>query len=390
MIDCVRDMTVSCSWPSLSCSTSAPAKVEIRGERHSGTNLLEALLNLNFQLRIRNPTPEVGESFNARVGLYHKHMFFAASPTQEDAMLAALSQTQTLVLVVREPVRWLVAMHRQPHHSEWLNRLPFDTFLRTGWTSTMLPGLPRSGHPLCGQPGILNALSRRRDATTNATPGDACVGSERVDFKLGVVTKRRDSPPYRRAMRCGCARARPRGEPWWGVPAFDSVLHMRRAKLALMRRAYLQRSARGGGVALVRYEELASDAARALCGLANLVPLCPVAASSSAPQLLGERVDPGTGAHSPHSAARHDRPSAKRRGLNPSLGQSATRPTRRASVPHRSLTAFVATTWSDSEERWHYAASAATMSNISAEARSFIAGALDWELEAWCGYDRWS
>ena len=59
-------------------------------------------------------------------------------------------------------------------------------------------------------------------------------------------------------------------------------------------------------------------------------------------------------------------------------------------MPHRSVTAFVATTWSDSEKRWHYAASAATMGNISAEARSFIAAALDWELEAWCGYDRWS
>lgn len=383
-------MATSCSWPLLSsterCLISRPTKpkVEIRGERHSGTNLIEALLNLNFVLHVRNPTPEVGESANARVSRKHKHMFFAASPSQEDAMLAAMSQAQgALLLVVREPVRWLLAMHRQPHHSEWLNRLPFDTFLRTGWTTTMLPGLTRSGHPLCpqAQRGILNPLAGKRGAI-NETLDDECVGSERVDAKLDIVAKRRDSAPYRRAMRCGCARARPRGEPWWGVPAFENVLHMRRAKLALMRRAYLQRTDRGGSVALVRYEELASDTPRALCGLATAMGLCTVAASSSAPQLLGDSVvDPGTGAH---SAARHDQ------APRPSLGQRAVRPTRRGTAPHRSYTAFVATTWRDSEKRWRYAASPATMRNVSGEARSFIAGALDWELEAWCGYGRWS
>ena len=89
---------------------------KIRGERHSGTNLIEALINLNLQHRVLNPTPNVGESANARVSLSHKHMFFA--PSQEDAMLAALSQVPVLLLIVREPVRWLVAMHRHPHHSE--------------------------------------------------------------------------------------------------------------------------------------------------------------------------------------------------------------------------------------------------------------------------------
>lgn len=100
---------------------------------------------------------------------------------------------------------------------------------------------------------------------------------------------------------------------------------------------------------------LASGAAQVLCGLATALRLCPVAVSGSAPQLLGDTVDPGTGAHNAvrHNAVRHGRSSAKHRASNPSLGQRAARPPRRVAVHHRSYSWFVATSWNDAEKRWH-------------------------------------
>lgn len=111
-----------------------PTKLTIFGERHSGTNFLQVLLQRNFDVEI---TFEYG----------WKHWWLGNRPAEEQPRhgnikldtLRTYNDT-AVVVIFREPVAWLMAMYREPHHTPFDPRLSFGDFLkRTPMKSFKVP-----------------------------------------------------------------------------------------------------------------------------------------------------------------------------------------------------------------------------------------------------------
>lgn len=93
--------------------------VQIYGERCSGTNYLEQLINKNFNLQIR-----------WAFGWKHWHSFSQFPKFEYDL-------DEWLFLVIyRNPLDWLRSLYRQQHHfPDSIKTLNFSDFLRNQWWS---------------------------------------------------------------------------------------------------------------------------------------------------------------------------------------------------------------------------------------------------------------
>lgn len=89
-------------------------RIQVFGERCSGTNYLEQLLARNF-----TATPVVWD-------YGYKHFFpQAALDNAEDCLF---------IVLYRDPIAWLRSLHRSPWHvAPPLRRLPFSQFIRHQW-----------------------------------------------------------------------------------------------------------------------------------------------------------------------------------------------------------------------------------------------------------------
>jgi len=88
----------------------------IFGERSTGTNFAEALLERNF--------PDLKR---VRTFPWEKHTY-VTTPIAKPSTLA--------IVVVREPIRWMQSLYRNPHQvGPWKKDLTFSDFIRHEWTS---------------------------------------------------------------------------------------------------------------------------------------------------------------------------------------------------------------------------------------------------------------
>lgn len=89
----------------------------IYGERHSGTKLLQKIINANTTLK---STWDFG----------YKHFFGFTDPS------LIIQENNTLfVCIVRNPYDWLLAFYKEPHHVPSHNRIPIGNFLFNEWYS---------------------------------------------------------------------------------------------------------------------------------------------------------------------------------------------------------------------------------------------------------------
>ncbi|KAG8469130.1 hypothetical protein KFE25_007648 [Diacronema lutheri] len=233
---------------------AAPASAErlqLWGERHSGTNAAERLIRTNF--RVKGTLAPHG----------FKHMWMTNRTEHVRAWQAQLARSVArrtpTVVMTREPYRWILSMHARPHHQPWLRRLPLSEFVRHEW---LLP-------PIRELPGELEPTDeecRRKHA--------------------GEVA------------RAACERAR-------ATPAFGNVLEMRTAKLQLLVKELMPPASAGAPassagvqrevvprVAFVRQEELVDGGLRVACRLLRELRLCPLGESV---RLVPGTVNPGGG-----------------------------------------------------------------------------------------------
>ncbi len=108
-------------------------KFQIFGERCSGTNYLEALIERNFD------TLDITWRYGWKHGFYKERNVF-----DEDVLF---------LVIHRHPIDWLHSMRRHPwhaHRSLW--NLEFSEFIRREWISEFNEhaGIPKS-HPLYGR-----------------------------------------------------------------------------------------------------------------------------------------------------------------------------------------------------------------------------------------------
>lgn len=121
-----------------------PKSVQVFGERASGTNYVQRLVQRNTGL--------------AAADLGWKHGF---------AQMVAIPPEVLIIGVVRNAPDWALSMHRRPWHCPPdMQCLPFDAFLRSPWRSIAdrkryFPGLPEGA---MGQP-----LQWDRDPITGGT-----------------------------------------------------------------------------------------------------------------------------------------------------------------------------------------------------------------------------
>lgn len=92
-------------------------KVQIFGERCSGTNFLHLLIKTNFRDIIL--TDEYG----------FKHLF------QKEGLRKEIEPDVIYLIIVRNPYDWLRSLYRVPHHAPKHLNLKFSKFLRDPWES---------------------------------------------------------------------------------------------------------------------------------------------------------------------------------------------------------------------------------------------------------------
>jgi len=118
-------MSRALSWES-ACGLSTDwldgcsSRVQLWGERNSGTNALQYLMQENFGIQ---------EADFFRFG--HKHMFMKRIPA--GGVVQAAQSFVPAVVMVREPLEWLLAMHRKPHHANNLVNTTLDEFVHAEW-----------------------------------------------------------------------------------------------------------------------------------------------------------------------------------------------------------------------------------------------------------------
>lgn len=119
-------------------------RVQIYGERCSGTHLIARLIDRNFGERI------VTDAFG------FKHWFVPDQILITDDVLA--------LVIARSPADWLRSLHRQPWHTTVVaDGLDFATFIRTPWASFWDEAFAGVGpdHPLRG-----SEMMHERDPVT--------------------------------------------------------------------------------------------------------------------------------------------------------------------------------------------------------------------------------
>ncbi|MBT8232842.1 MAG: hypothetical protein HKO66_13785 [Saprospiraceae bacterium] len=96
-------------------------KIQIFGERCSGTNYLELLINNNFH--------------DAQVKYQYgfKHLF------KNDGLKKPIDEKFKGVVIFRNPFDWLRSLHKLPHHAPEMMDISFSQFIRKPWRTYMGP-----------------------------------------------------------------------------------------------------------------------------------------------------------------------------------------------------------------------------------------------------------
>lgn len=112
--------------------------IAVIGERHSGTNYVEALLAGNLDRGAHQVQPWL-VAWKHWLQLPGYERYCVKCPRAPPAGGHDFSRT-LLVVVVRNPHDWAFAMHDDCWHCERLNDLPFEDFIRAPWVNPDAPG----------------------------------------------------------------------------------------------------------------------------------------------------------------------------------------------------------------------------------------------------------
>lgn len=99
------------------------SSIEVFGERNSGTNYLKRLLDTNL----------VGVDLSHRDKVGWKH-----------ADCTGVGKDWLIIVIYRNPITWLQAMHRAPHHAPQLRELSFSEFLEADWKCYLIPDFAKT------------------------------------------------------------------------------------------------------------------------------------------------------------------------------------------------------------------------------------------------------
>jgi hypothetical protein len=127
------------------------------GERNSGTNYLEKLIARNFAGL--TPAPR---NFGWKHGGLDRRWWqpgLTPQPLHDHARDAA---GVLFIVIHRNPVSWLLSMHRIPHHAPFHVNVPLSVFLRMEWSDYYNERGP--GDDIAPDPDRRFALGRARNA----------------------------------------------------------------------------------------------------------------------------------------------------------------------------------------------------------------------------------
>lgn len=323
--------------------------VHVVGESHAGLRIVADLLGSNFCHEVEagvglgereaeahargvggggddgSPGWERGRHVAGGVGPKQRQRtaasdsVLAAATDALDALAAArnslrarhVTRQAPVVVLVREALQWLLAVHRSSSEAPWARKQPLEHFVSAPWYSWRVAGAREKcagALALARAPRVNASATRAADAdaaTTSASGGGGVLddaldggsgGGQRPDPFLGGL-----SPDE--AAQLSAAQLR-----LCSVRAFDSVVGMRSAKLRLLRDAFdLRRrtDADGGGgggqgfwssgggregapgvgrtfsaapgsppILVVRYEDVMLETAAVACALRQGLGLC--------------------------------------------------------------------------------------------------------------------
>lgn len=119
----------------LAAACEAPGVVQLWGERHTGSTMIQYILFKNFlkNMEVKGHGQPFPYGF--------KHMFSAHKEAHWSAhwkakLMQPLDDGALTLLAVREPIQWLISLHKLPYHNQPMSRLSFDDFVRSPWDAT--------------------------------------------------------------------------------------------------------------------------------------------------------------------------------------------------------------------------------------------------------------
>ncbi len=124
-------------------------KIKIYGERNTGTNYLEKLLDLNLHvtqiqgiapgniLKLQRLLPGkelirdlyFQYSFNQNLGWKHS----CINPHKLDNSPLFIEHQPAIITITKNPYAWLISLHHRPYHQHYQKKPDFKTFLQQPW-----------------------------------------------------------------------------------------------------------------------------------------------------------------------------------------------------------------------------------------------------------------
>ena len=98
------------------------------GERHSGTNLVEYVLSRSCSTAFYPP-----EAYG------FKHWWLNERENSSRVSLIATQLLVPVIFIVREPIAWMMAMAKRPHHNPRPNSMSISHFILRPWHSYESP-----------------------------------------------------------------------------------------------------------------------------------------------------------------------------------------------------------------------------------------------------------
>mmetsp|Transcript_1969 Transcript_1969/g.5941 ORF Transcript_1969/g.5941 Transcript_1969/m.5941 type:complete len:404 (+) Transcript_1969:182-1393(+) len=231
-------------------------RVQLYGERHSGTNYVAQLLVANFRVQPELHPKNTGFPF-------HKHIMRLAPGNEARFVQDVAGRGFPSLVVTRNAFDWILGMHRLSHHARWMERLSLEEYTSTPWQS--LDASKRLSHV-----DHWNARGPLDAAMTTARRGRR-FSFEGLEWLPNETYASRQERA--RAWRFALIENRTaRGS----AADYDNAFAMRTAKHRVWRKALLDPAAPPKAPAMkLRYEDVVADLAGSLCTIAATLELCP-------------------------------------------------------------------------------------------------------------------
>ena len=118
-----------------------PAPLKLYGERHTNTNYLTRLIELNLDCTLLPGTaPRYVRTLENLFGghwlrdQYFRHSYPRTLGWKHSAVDARASRSDAnFVTLTKNPYAWLISLHRRPYHQPYETSPPMEAFLRTPW-----------------------------------------------------------------------------------------------------------------------------------------------------------------------------------------------------------------------------------------------------------------